>query len=86
MENRFFCAGDFFNLEYHPNPRLMNSFKSLLLSALVLILITACDTKGNFEDYQTKPDSTFTTPLGKVYPLPTPSEKLLAQFEEAKAA
>lgn len=64
----------------------MNSFKSLLLSALVLILITACDTKGNFEDYQTKPDSTFTTPLGKVYPLPTPSEKLLAQFEEAKAA
>lgn len=30
-------------------------------------------------------DSVFTTPLGKTYPIPIPSEKTLAQFEEAKA-
>ncbi len=31
-----------------------------------------------------QPDSVFTTPLGKTYLIPEPSEKLLAQYEEAK--
>ncbi|TDQ16419.1 tetratricopeptide repeat protein [Algoriphagus boseongensis] len=30
-------------------------------------------------------DTTFTTPLGKIYPIPTPGEKTLAQYEEAKS-
>jgi tetratricopeptide (TPR) repeat protein len=30
-------------------------------------------------------DSVFTTPLGKTYTIPSPSEKMLNQFEEAKA-
>lgn len=59
-------------------------FFFLLISSLL-----ACTSKPTTEDKAeniTRPDSVFTTPLGKTYPIPQPSEKILAQYEEAKAA
>lgn len=54
----------------------------LLLSSLL-----ACTSKSTTEDQaETQKDSTFTTPLGKTYEIPAPSEKLLAQYKEAKSA
>lgn len=54
-----------------------------LLSSLI-----ACTSRQTTEDRAknlSKQDSVFTTPLGKTYLIPKPSEKLLAQYEEAKA-
>ncbi|OOG76157.1 tetratricopeptide repeat protein [Algoriphagus sp. A40] len=60
---------------------------------LFLILFTslffACNqkpsTEGETDKFSLK-DSVFTTPLGKTYEIPVPSEKLLTQYEEAKSA
>lgn len=62
---------------------MKNPFLSL---ALFSLLLWSCNTKSNIEqgvDFQT--DSVFTTPLGVTYEIPKPSEKALAQYEEAKA-
>ncbi len=49
--------------------------------------LLACNSKPNTEDQaKIKKDSVFTTPLGKTYEIPQPSERFLVQFEEAKAA
>ena len=58
-----------------------------LLFALVLIYTTACSPKPSSESEAFAlpvEDSIFTTPLGKTYPIPDPSEEALAEFEEAK--
>jgi tetratricopeptide (TPR) repeat protein len=59
--------------------------KNLLPFTLFFILLSC-----NLPKEQTKElvviDSTFTTPLGKTYEIPQPSEKILAQYEEAKTA
>ena len=58
-----------------------------LLFALVLTCTAACSQKPNSEGEAIAlpvEDSVFTTPLGKTYPIPDPSEEALAEFEEAK--
>ncbi len=59
-----------------------------LLFVLLLSLLLSCTSKPSTEiqtDNFSIKDSTFTTPLGKAFEIPAPSEKLLAQYEEAKA-
>ncbi|MCM0059475.1 MAG: tetratricopeptide repeat protein [Algoriphagus sp.] len=58
-----------------------------LLSVLVLTLFVACAQKPNSESEAIPlpvEDSIFTTPLGKIYPIPVPNEAALANFEQAK--
>ena len=58
-----------------------------LLFALVLTCTAACTQKTSSEGEAIAlpvEDSVFTTPLGKTYPIPDPSEEALAEFEEAK--
>jgi tetratricopeptide (TPR) repeat protein len=62
-------------------------FSKIMRKTFILLFIsilTACNSKTGSED-QTQKDSIFTTPLGKSYEIPPPSEKLIAQYEEAKA-
>lgn len=62
--------------------------KNLLWVAVFSMLI-ACNQKkdaGDLSENQTLQDSIFTTPLGKTFPIPVPSEKLLAQYQEAKTS
>ena len=57
-------------------------------SCIILAFLLACNSKQTAEDQSavfTQQDTVFVTPLGKTYPISTPSEKLLAQYEEAKA-
>lgn len=56
-----------------------------LIFFLNLSLFFACSPKNEGHKEKTIYDSTFTTPLGKTFEIPAPSEKLLAQYEEAKA-
>ena len=51
----------------------------------VFSLLIACNPGRQQAEEVVLVDSTFTTPLGKTFEIPTPSEKLLAQYEEAKA-
>lgn len=49
--------------------------------------VISCNQKQNSQEISSKsalPDSVFTTPLGKTYLIAEPSEKLLAQYREAK--
>lgn len=59
------------------------TMRHLLL--LFLPLLFACNTQKESSDESILMDSVFTTPLGKTFEIPAPSEKLVAQFEEAKA-
>lgn len=60
----------------------MRNFLFLIFSILI-----ACNTKPDTEDQlEFQRDSVFTTPLGKTYEISKPSEKLLAQYQEAKTA
>jgi tetratricopeptide (TPR) repeat protein len=55
---------------------------------LVFLSLLACNSKQAEVDQSavfTQQDTVFVTPLGKTFEIPTPSEKLLAQYEEAKA-
>jgi tetratricopeptide (TPR) repeat protein len=57
------------------------------LPFLLFSILLACNSKPNTEaEVEIQRDSVFTTPLGKTYEISLPSEKLLAQYEEAKAA
>ncbi len=58
----------------------------LLIFILTLTLFAACAQKTTESESITLPleDSIFTTPLGKVYPIPVPNEAALANFEQAK--
>ena len=51
-----------------------------------LPLFFACNPTKQQAEEVVLVDSIFTTPLGKIFEIPSPSEKLLAQYEEAKAA
>jgi len=56
---------------------------------ILLATLMACNSKQTNEDQAgnlNQEDSIFTTPLGKTYQIAMPSEKVLAQYEEAKAA
>jgi hypothetical protein len=57
-----------------------------LLFVLVLTFFAACTQKTTESEMIALPleDSIFTTPLGKVYPIPVPNEEALANFEKAK--
>ena len=58
-----------------------------LLFVLVLACTSACTQKTSSESEPIAlpvEDSVFTTPLGKAYPIPDPSEEALEEFEEAK--
>ena len=57
-----------------------------LLFVLVLTFFAACTQKTTESEMIALPleDSIFTTPLGKVYPIPVPNEAALANFEKAK--
>lgn len=60
----------------------------LIYFASSLLLLFSCSPKENNQEIQESgllTDSTFTTPLGKTFEIPAPSEKLLSQYEEAKA-
>ncbi|RIW13607.1 hypothetical protein D0X99_15290 [Algoriphagus lacus] len=59
--------------------------RNLLLLTLFYLLLS-CDPPKEQTEEVVLVDSTFTTPLGKTFEIPNPSEKLLAQYEEAKAA
>ncbi|MBC6368714.1 hypothetical protein DDT91_18140 [Algoriphagus sp. AK58] len=59
------------------------SMKHYLL--LFLPLLFACNPQKEQTENLVKADSTLTTPLGKTFEIPAPSEKLLTQYEEAKA-
>ena len=64
----------------------MNSMRHLLF-VLVLTLFAACAQKPSSESEAIDlplEDSIFTTPLGKIYPIPVPNEAALANFEQAK--
>lgn len=56
----------------------------LLSLAILTFIFWSCQTKPK-DSEPTPSDSTFTTPLGKIYSIPSPSEKSLAQYEEAKS-
>lgn len=58
--------------------------RNLFLIPTFSILI-ACNPGRQQAEEVVLVDSTFTTPLGKTFEIPAPSEKLLAQYEEAKA-
>ena len=59
--------------------------RPLILWTALLAISWSCQQKPSEDtDFLPPQDSTFTTPLGKTYPIPSPSEKALAQFEEAK--
>jgi tetratricopeptide (TPR) repeat protein len=63
-------------------------FSKIMRKTFFLLLISiliACNSKTASKD-QSQKDSIFTTPLGKTYEIPLPSEKLLAQFQEAKTS
>ena len=69
-------------LEFRPIiTEMIFSFKSLI--ATILILIVSCQSPQTDKD---KIDVTneFVTPLGKIFSLAKPSDKMLAQFEKAK--
>ena len=53
---------------------------------LFLPLLFACNPQKESSDESILMDSVFTTPLGKTFEIPAPSEKLLTQYEEAKAS
>ncbi len=57
-----------------------------LLFVLVLTFFAACTQKTTESEMIALPleDSIFTTPLGKVYPIPVPNEAALTNFEKAK--
>ncbi len=60
----------------------------LIYFASLLHLLFSCSSKESNQETQVLgllTDSVFTTPLGKTFEIPAPSEKLLSQFEEAKA-
>lgn len=59
--------------------------RNLLLLTLFYLLLS-CDPPKEQSEELVAIDSIFTTPLGKTFEIPTPSEKLLAQYEEAKSA
>lgn len=61
-------------------PMLRNPF--LLLVSFLL----GCNSTLQKDKVTVSPDSIFTTPLGRTYETPVPSEKLLAQYQEAKAS
>jgi hypothetical protein len=52
---------------------------------LFLPLLFACDPQKESSEESILMDSVFTTPLGKTFEISAPSEKLLSQYEEAKA-
>lgn len=58
--------------------------RNLLLLTFFYILLSCNPQKEQAEETAVL-DSLFTTPLGKTFEIPTPSEKLLAQYKEAKA-
>ncbi len=60
-------------------PMLRNLF--LLLVSFLL----GCNSSVQKDKETVSSDSIFTTPLGKTYEIPVPSEKLLTQYEEAQA-
>lgn len=60
----------------------------LIYFASSLLLLFSCSSKESNQETQVLgllTDSVFTTPLGKTFEIPVPSEKLLAQYEDAKA-
>lgn len=58
-----------------------------LVFILFLFLVFACKTTSKDQAGDTiLIDSVLTTPLGKTYKIPQPSEKLLAQYEDAKSS
>ncbi|MCE2777850.1 MAG: hypothetical protein LW824_09555, partial [Algoriphagus sp.] len=64
----------------------MSSMRHLQF-VLVLTLFAACAQKPSSESEAIDlplEDSIFTTPLGKIYPIPVPNEAALANFEQAK--
>ena len=68
----------------------LTSFRRIntkILAVSVAIFLTSCkeEKKQNAETSETiETEKTFTTPLGKVFPIPDPSRKMLGQFEAAK--
>jgi tetratricopeptide (TPR) repeat protein len=58
--------------------------RNLFLIPVFSILI-ACNPSKEQSEEAVLVDSIFTTPLGKTFEIPAPSEKLLTQYEEAKA-
>ncbi len=58
----------------------------LLIFILTWTLLAACTQKPTERETIALPleDSIFTTPLGKVYPIPVPNEAALTKFEQAK--
>jgi tetratricopeptide (TPR) repeat protein len=57
-------------------------------SFIILAFLLACNSKQTAEDQSavfTQQDTVFVTPLGKTFEISSPSEKLLSQYEEAKA-
>jgi tetratricopeptide (TPR) repeat protein len=58
-----------------------------IFSFLVLLLIYSCGPKSQEKSEDlSQMDSLFTTPLGKTYEIPTPNEKSLTLYDEAKAS
>lgn len=58
--------------------------RNLFLIPVFSILI-ACNPSKEESEEAVLVDSSFSTPLGKTFEIPAPSEKLLAQYKEAKA-
>lgn len=61
----------------------MRNLFLFLLTSLFFACSQKPTTEGETDEFALK-DSIFTTPLGKTFEIPTPSEKLLAQYKEAK--
>lgn len=60
------------------------SINTYFISFLILISCNSPTKTENELILSSLSDSIFTTPLGKVYPLPTPSENALKNYQEAK--
>ncbi len=69
-------------MKFINNVSYMNP-KSVIVFLLICILSAACKNK---EKIEYKPLNSFKTPLGKEYPISTPSAKMLEQYQDAKAA
>lgn len=58
----------------------------VLSTLAVLLFLYSCSQKtADTESTETSTEETFTTPLGKTFPIPNPPEKLLTQYKDAKS-
>jgi tetratricopeptide (TPR) repeat protein len=70
-------------MKYLTDKKMQNMKRVLSISMVIMLASLGCQTK-KAENSNNRNADEFVTPLGKVYSLGVPSEKMLAQYEKAK--